>query len=276
MNSNTKDLTNLLEEYFSKVQPKIQPKVQPNKQLNIFKSIGKTASYIYTIDLSGVYYFAFARKVPFNTRKRYIDPHKKTASLNTGAAKTDKKYCGKWTSFGGSANKHIHALKAAIQEINEEGCLINPFIANNVNIKWENKTIDPQKLNLMSANSYNNVGIFLFYLKDYERFFNMFPKLKDGGRRGPQIVQSSHGEIDAVCSLNYKEILDYQNFDKTMFIHYACESFNKVIKPNLPDAFQQRWNSKDLSIYEDDKPRTPFELKVKPYEYVEYEKTKYK
>ena len=280
MNSNTKDLTNLLKEYFSKIQPKIQPKVQPkvqpNKQLNIYKSIGTTASYIYTIDSSGVFYFAFARKVPFNTRRRYIDPHTKTASPKTGAAATDKKYCGKWTSFGGSANKDISALKAAIQEINEEGNLNNTFIANNVNIKWLTKTIDAQQLNLMSANSYNNVGIFLFYLQDYKTFFNMFPKLEDGGRRGPKIVQSSHGEIDAVCSLNYEEILHHQKLDKTMFIHYACESFNNVIKPNLPEVFKHRWNSINLSIYEDNKPRTPTELPVQPYEYVEYQPQKYK
>jgi len=111
-------------------------------KLNIFDYIEITASYIYTQDNKGVFYFALARKVPFGTRKRFIDPKTNTASPNTGAAKTLVEYCGKWGSFGGSASRRTNVLTAAIQEINEEGGLQNFFKSEEVNIFWKNNNLN--------------------------------------------------------------------------------------------------------------------------------------
>ena len=62
------------------------------------------ASYIYTRNPNdGVYYFALARKVPYNARLR-------TSGPNTGAAETAIKNMGKWGNFGGGAKVNINYL----------------------------------------------------------------------------------------------------------------------------------------------------------------------
>jgi hypothetical protein len=106
----------------------------------------------------------------------------------------------------------------------------------------------------------------------------MFPKLLDGGFRGPQIVESSSGEIDAVCSLNYEEIYLFQQQDKSMFLHYFCDTFNEIIKLNLydkSDEFKTKWQNTDLIVCNNHKPRTPWELPVQKDEYFEYKEYKY-
>jgi len=98
-------------------------------QLDIFqkKQTQYTASYVYTRDSNGVFYFGLARKVPLGTRKRLF-------GKNTGAAGTNIEYCGKWGSFGGSNKKNVTPLQAAIDEINEEANLNNLFHSRNVNV----------------------------------------------------------------------------------------------------------------------------------------------
>jgi hypothetical protein len=242
--------------------------------LNINKHIDYTAVYVYTKDNHGVFYFALSRKVPLGARKRL------KSGANTGAAGTNIEYFGKWGSFGGGAEKNSTALKAAIDELNDEANLNGFFNKNNISILWKNNNIiDSNKLNLMLANEYNNVGIFLFFLPNYNLFFNMFPKLSKNGRRGPELVESSSGEIDAVCSLNFEEMYQLQIIDNTMFLHYFCDSFNKIIKPyimNESHTFKTKWQNIDLIVNNDKNPRIPSELPVKKNEYIEGPRYKYR
>lgn len=61
-----------------------------------------TASYIYTRDKtdSNKYYFAVCRKIPLGARIR-IKKNPPNPTPNTGAAGTEQRYFGKWSSFGG-------------------------------------------------------------------------------------------------------------------------------------------------------------------------------
>ena len=124
-------------------------------------------------------------------------------------------------------------------------------------------------------------GIFLFSLENSDLFFRLYPKLSDGGRRSPDLVTSSKGEIDAVCSLSYKDLTELQKSDKKMFIHYFCSTFNTIVKPyfeRISEAFRKTWNSANLLVDRSEEsrtPRTPTELPVRPNEYREYEPGKY-
>ena len=249
-----------------------------------------TASYIYTIE-NGVIYFALCRKIQDGARQRINRTGK------TGAAGTDEKYWGKWGNFGGGANSKISAIKASIQEINDEGDLKslgynfddngnrtdgNNLICNfSIKIDYVSKTI-PRKTIPMA--------IFLYELKYPKFFFKLYPKLvseiggqrilrNDGGRRGPGLVTSSHGEIDAVGSLSYEEMLDFQRCDNTVFLSYFCKTFNTTIKPELEKIepeFKTEWGRINLIINPDNSSRKPIELPVKDGEYKEVTDGKYR
>jgi len=53
--------------------------------------------------------------------------------------------------------------------------------------------------------------------------------------------------------------LDRQIKDKSMFLHYFCNTFNKLIRPalyNTNDKYSLL-NNQNLEVYDDQKPRTP-------------------
>ena len=200
----------------------------------------KTASYIFTRDKDGVFYFALSRKVPSNARIRITgDP-----TPNTGSAGTLPKYHGKWGNFGGTIgsksvkNKHSR-LRAAINEINDEGD-INPNIdsLNNVSING----IPNKRLTLRYFKDRGNIFIFLFEMP-FQQFFNLFPRYPDL-RGGADIVARSKGEIDYVTSMNMRQIIHEQNetinkLENDFILPYCIDTFNSDIIPAIGEISEE-------------------------------------
>lgn len=204
-------------------------------KINIFnKQYNKTASYIFSRDQNGVYYFALCRKVPYGARKRISGGR----SPNTGAAGTDRKYCGKWGSFGGSVDRNSnHMLGAAISEIRDKAN-ISLDSRQDVDIKWSvNNRQTNTILKLHKAVNLNGVAIFIFEMK-YNIFRNIFPKFP-ASRGGAEIVTSSKGEIDLVSSFSTDQLKNLQNNEfrnnNNFMISYVARSFNDIVIPFLSE-----------------------------------------
>ncbi len=75
-------------------------------------------------------YFGFVRKIPQGGRV----PSKKG---NIGAAGTDIKYHGKWTSIGGSAKGDKTNIVRAIDELNDE-----TSVESRLKIKFTSRNVD--------------------------------------------------------------------------------------------------------------------------------------
>jgi hypothetical protein len=201
----------------------------------------KTASYLYTRDPgTGTYYFVLARKVPLGSRRR-LDPKGRT-----GAAGTQDRYCGKWGSFGGAADKKSkHTLDAAIIEIADEGG-IRGLTTKTIDIKWSRNRNAGALFTLELATEINSVAILLFRV-DFARFQQLFPIFPDK-RGGATIVTSSHGEIDYVSSFTIQQLIDLQTDENkrnrnNFMLSYAVDTFNKVVFPHIANesrAFSKR------------------------------------
>jgi len=217
-----------------------------------------TASYIFTIErYSGQVYYGFVRKVFRNGRKG-----------NKGAAGTNPKYYGKWTSIGGSQKGNHILLHAAIKELNDEANINPPLnhrnvILNNQNINMNN----PLKCHNVYKN--NNTIIFIFEMEE-NMFFQIFPK---NGYTSPSYIYSSYGEIDAACSFNTNDILYYQNFElnnynNNYYTSYCIESFNNYIIPfmtNYYNFYNKRWFNCKIPYCNDIIDRYVHELYHYPY-----------
>ena len=196
-----------------------------------------TASYIYTRNPNGgVYYFALARKVPYNARIRISGP-------NTGAASTDIKYMGKWGNFGGGAGVRITRLRAAINEINEEGDInpnINssnhPYHLHHVSVDGNPDDNSNIRLTLRYFNNHGNKSVFLFEM-EFQEFMEYFPHYPNV-RGGANIVGRSKGEIDLVTSMSMQEIINKQNETKNIhkndfLLSYCISTFKEHIIPAM-------------------------------------------
>ena len=74
-------------------------------------------------------------------------------------------------------------------------------------------------------------------------------------------------------------MLDFQSCDNTAFLSYFCNTFNKIIKPELEKIepkFKTEWVGINLIINPDNSSRKPIELPVKDDEYKEGTDRKYK
>ena len=233
----------------------------------------QTASYIYCID-KGIFHFAVCRKVQENSRVNRHD-------ISTGAAGTDKKYWGKWGSFGGSTGtKPISYLQAAISEINDEAYIIDilkrKITTNDILIPWKPRLSGGKPLLILKlAEAINRTGIFLFEMTDPGLFFKCFPSIDTPIRRSNAIVKSSMGEIDAVCSITTEQIFSKQEEElhrtgNNMFISYFCTTFNDIVKPYLCNTYpnyKHRWANTDLSFIPDTIGRKPSEYPARDREY---------
>ena len=210
--------------------------INENNVINNFiwnKTNNYTASYIYCIYQNNIY-FALGRKVPNNSRKRISGPNK-------GAAGTNKIYWGKWVSFGGKKeNLENSDIREAISEINDESniykiqnelSLRNDVFVPNKQIKDNTQIKDNnQILELKKAFNEKDIGIsiFLFEIRDPDKFFEIYPNYPKH-RRSPKIVESSKGEIDSVCSFTIEQMIRLQNSENNFFTNYFCKSFNSLI-----------------------------------------------
>ena len=222
----------------------------------------KVAAYCYTKDkFNGEYYFGFVRKLQENGRIR-IDN-----TTNNGAAGTKPKFMGKWTSVGGSTGKNkITFFKAVINELNDEtNSTINSKTDVDISKIYDVKKITNPKMILRHHKLENKAYIFIFEIPDNNTFFKMFPK---EGRTTPDLLNSSHGEIDAVQSYSMSEIikLQFEN-NNNYFIYYCIDNFNKFVKPFISSEsnyFKQKW-VKNIGVGNDYKARIPTELPHAPY-----------
>lgn len=223
----------------------------------------RVAAYCYTRDSStkNTFYFGFVRKLQNDGRIRL------RGGPNTGAAATESRFMGKWTSIGGSTKIGITYLKAVINELNDEtNSNFNNFSDVDVSeIKPSYKKNAGAALILKNFSFEKNVLIFIFEIPDNSIFFNVFPK---EGRTSPDLLTSSHGEIDAVQSYSMNDIMTLQTQNNNnYFIYYCINNFNKFLKPfisTLSQTFSDRWQSY-IPFNDDNTERIPTELTHAPY-----------
>jgi hypothetical protein len=215
-----------------------------NTKVNIFtKNLKKTASYIYSRDINGVFYFALARKLPNNSRIRL-------KGKNTGAAGTHLKYYGKWGTLGGGVSSNSkHILDAAISEIRDEGHI--DIKSQNINIKWLKKKTHSH-FTLKLAKNKNGVGIFIFEIKDFNYFISLFPKFPNK-RGGSDIVSSSLGEIDFVSSFTLYGLLRQQEYEiknkkNNFIISYVVDTFNTHVIPYIKTINESVYNKYNYKL----------------------------
>ena len=223
----------------------------------------KTACIIYTIDQSnGKTYFVVSRKVPIGARLRRSGP-------NTGAAGTDDKYHGKWTSFGGGKDRKSTELQGAIYEINEEsGLSVYNEIGFRNGIKPKllslGKKSKNEKLELKKAFDLGGTTLFIFNFDENnnDMFFTLFPKFSDGGRQTAVIVSSSSGECDVVASMTMGDITREQDKmvskNNNFFTSYFLKSFQNIVIPEIGKiykAFGKKHNTTTFTILQDIKGR---------------------
>jgi len=232
-----------------------------------------TASYVFTRERGmGTIYFGAVRKVPANSRLGF-----RTGRL-TGAAGTKPKYHGKWTNIGGGVKGQIPSLRAAIDELNSEAYVGG--VANEFDSKSDVGTTTSQhRLILHSAYKIGSVDVYLLEVRNPDNFFQIFPKFSDIARSGrarvgKKIVDSSHGEIDAVASFNMTEIMELQDEEKircnnNFFINYFCKTLNLLLHhrvfQRISRTFDNNWHSQKIKCVDDQLPRTPSELKNHDY-----------
>ncbi len=192
----------------------------------------RTASIIYTRDADGTFLFAFARKVSDNMRVR-------PQHLSSGSAGTDKKFWGRWTSFGGTKNdKDASDLSQALEEIQDEGDIVNSVTG---------------QLQLESAQLIGKPGncttLLIFHFPDVPAFLQWFPKYPRL-RSSASIVAKSKGEIDAVSSFSTGAIMS--NVDA--FASYVIKSFNAHVIPFVStksSQFETNWGSSPIQVPQD-------------------------
>jgi len=227
---------------------------QPHPYFDPNNKLSTTASYIYSRDPnSGMFYFAFCRKVLPGRRIMINGPPR-------GAAGTKEQYHGKWGSFGGSSSRSSrHTLAAAIDEINDEAGLNLNSDKSHVNIDETKK--ESNKLNL-EVYIDNGVGIFIFFIPDFDIFTTLFPKYPSA-RKGPALVTSSHGEIDTVSSFNIDQMREQQDREYNLninnyFLSYNLNTFNNIVIPHISsvsNTFGTNNLSNPIRYIKDTKPR---------------------
>ena len=228
-------------------------------------------------------FFGFVRKIPQGGRQ-LLHP-----GGNIGAAGTDIKYHGKWTSIGGGAKGNKTNIQRAIDELNDETGVFERKIRQ----KFIPRDVDFSPLGIPNPNpnpaiichlaqNLNGVAVFLFEIRDSVLFFNIFP---EQGYTNQVLATSSLREIDAIQSYTMTQIVTLQNnevqtISQNYFINYSINTFNRLILPKmylLNAAFATKWSGKvQINVMADTLPRSIQELHHNPYhkKYLKY-KTKY-
>lgn len=248
-------------------------KLEPLGIFNVQKL--NTSCYIFHKEQStGIIYFGFVRKIPQGGRFR------PSGRPNNGAAGTDKKYFGKWTSIGGGGDKsNNNNLKKVIKELNDEsgveerfGCIFDSKAVDLSSINGITSMKNNLGYNLKChlASTTNNTSVFLFEIEDEDTFFCIFPK---DGYTGIELVNGSMGEVDVIRSYSMKEIITLQNQEiqhknNNYFISYCLTTFNKFIIPTIFEinkSFEKKWINYSINYVNDSNCRVPTENTHAPY-----------
>jgi hypothetical protein len=213
--------------------------------LSFEKQTTPVAAYVFH-KKDGVIYFGMVRKLYENGREVIPRKSSNNTYIKDGAAGTDRKYWGKWTTVGGGVkgkkSKRITNIKAIIEELNGETG-VNTF--NHMQVDLSDSKLGNNKVDKQSSKTYNikchyvdtvnSVVIFLFEILDENTFFDTFPK---EGKTSPNLLTSSFGEIDAVKSFTIDEIIKLQadsvkKLNNNFFISYSMKNLNDIILDEL-------------------------------------------
>jgi len=211
----------------------------------------KVAGKIYARDDKGVVWYGCVRKVPPDCRKdRRGQP--------AGAAGTLEQFHGKWCDAGGtSADKCKHPLEAFMNEVRDETGFV--FDYRKVDISGI-----PQGAVLTIVNYDSRPGLDYFIMEmRWDVFSSIFPPYFE---HRPDLIRSSHGEIDSVRRLSTQDIFDLQSYEvdhewNNYFTSYVLKTFFEIVMPVLCDiypAYGRKWaNVRPPPILRDTHPRLP-------------------
>ena len=253
LNPNT-DETNFKSKYIEYKNAYIQLKKQiGGKHIIRRKGTQPVAGYIYTREpVTGIYYFGLVRKLYKDGRHitTYDKNGRQTFTGNAGAAGTNEKYWGKWTSIGGNRNPQLTNLEAIIEELNHEAAFDPYFDSKKVNLTPVGIPGIPgnplSKITCEYVQEVSGTIIFVFVMEP-GLFFATFPKQ---GITSPSILTASEGEIDAKQSYTMKQIIDlqaneYTNKTNNYFISYFLKNF-RIVRDILYKAspeFKTKWDN---------------------------------
>jgi hypothetical protein len=222
----------------------------------------KIAGYIFTRRSSdGKFLFGCVRKV-YRGGKSYG---------TMGAAGTEPKFWGKWTSVGGTRSRSSkHHLDAIIIELNDE--TNSSFTVEQVDLTKLNSSLRKPldiRLTCHLAEKISGAAVFIFEMEE-NQFLRIFPVV---GREAPDIFRTSHGEIDAIRALTMDEIINLQEDEiktngNNYFISYFLKNLVRacISKINeLNPAFRAKWSNINPTIVADTKERMPTEFLHKAY-----------
>lgn len=231
------------------------------EKLNIFgNDADAVAAYIFSRDDIGVYKFGCVRKAYRGAK----------IGGSTGAAGTNPKYWGKWTSVGGGMKGRKNHLDAIIDEINGE--TNSYFDSHKVDLTKliGRRPIASPQLICHLAQKIDKTGVFLFEISDYKIFTDIFPTL---GSTNETLMKKSLGEIDAICSFSMSEIDELQSIEiktnkNNYFIKYFLTNLQRAIVPKISEIspeFAKRWSLNTIVVTADTTERIPIELLHPPY-----------
>jgi hypothetical protein len=217
----------------------------------------KVAAYIFTrSSTDGQFLFGCVRKLYNGGR----------VCGSRGAAGTDRKYWGKWTSIGGTRSpRSTSHLDAIIRELNDE--TNSKFATGEVDLTLLNSRLTKPattKLTCHLAEEVSGVAVFIFEMKELD-FLRIFPI---AGVESPAIFRSSHGELDAIKAFTMGEIFEMQEKEikdkaNNYFISYFLTNLvNKCIPiiSDLNEIFKKKWIGKTITTLPDAIDRVPTEF----------------
>ena len=222
----------------------------------------KVAAYIFTrSSRDGQYLFGCVRKLYKGGRD----------FGSGGAAGTDEKYWGKWTSIGGTrSSRSTSHLDAIIRELNDE--TNSHFDIAQVDLRKLNPRLrEPRdiKLTCHLAEEISGIAVFIFEMKEVE-FLSIFPII---GVKSPDIFKSSHYELDAIKSFTMDDIMSLQEGERkakgnNYFISYFLKNLVDKCIPiisEISESFKKNWSGAVNPSIPDTRDRMPDELMHRPY-----------
>ena len=223
----------------------------------------QTAVYVYSINpTTNEPHFAFGRKIPAGTRVpvgfRRANPTMPRAAVPagvlTGAAGTDQRYWGKWTSLGGGADRAARSpLQAAVIELNDEAAIQPPIdLRTQVWVPWVGGA-RPASSRLILVHADRPGGTDSFYSfvfkMPWAEFTRHFPHVDDRAnvRGGPtsRLPMDSHGEIDYTASFTIPDMVRYQNITRAatppnnFFTRYTLATMQSQVARAVNNNIQQ-------------------------------------
>jgi hypothetical protein len=214
-----------------------RPNILPTNSINskLFEPIGNKKVSSYIVCNHNYLLHGLVRKAAPDTFR---------GNNRFGAAGTDKKYWGKWSGPAGTpAINSKHKLDAITREISDE----IRYRINNKDVVLLGHNNSPNGKNILYLIDYietNNMIHFVFEMP-YNIFNNVFPR---AGRIKYSLLDSSHGEIDAIGSFTTSELLEHQYREmryntNNFMLSYYMETFNSKIVSILCNKYDE-WNRK--------------------------------